>query len=294
MSRLGKQGEQIGLTGNRGSTTTLLLLLLLVVIGAAGYLYYFTDIIRPREGIEKTESVEQQPMTMPMPPRQTQMSTAQVPPKSAPQAAKPGSAPQPPQSEQKGQKGAPQASKPTPAEPREPQPQKPQAAAPEQKQGEKKAKSKHVYSLRVGTYVVDEKLEKDKEKVIKAGLEPIVVSGGTRKATMNRLFLGAFDDKQKAEAQLGKVKKVSDSAFMIQEKGKYAVYAGSYYVEKTAVQEQNRLGALGITLVLKKADVPLPAQKLTAGRFSSIKAAQEAASRLKKLGLKTPVIRVKD
>lgn len=286
-----------GVRGNRGSTTTLLLILLLVIIGAAGYLYYFTDIIRPRgEG----EKIEQQPITMPMPARQLPMTTAQVPLPKATPAPGAKTAPVP-----SAQTPAPQSSKPSQNLPMPPkggkktepvQQPKQQAAEPERKPSEKheSAKKKVGYSLLIGTYVLDDKLDKDKEKIVKAGLEPIVTPKGTRKVTMNRLFVGSFAEKQKAEAEFNKVKKQIGSAFLIQEKGKYAVYAGSYYVEKTAVHEQDRLAALGMTLVLKKADVPVPANKLTAGRFRTVNEAQKGAAMLKKQGIKASVIRVKE
>ena len=98
-------------------------------------------------------------------------------------------------------------------------------------------------------------------------------------------------DRSSADAELKKLEKVTDGAFILQENGKYAVYAGSYFVEGMAASEQDTLYKQGITLVMKKVQVTMPVLRMTAGSFSSHEAAQKEAARLKKRGLDATVIK---
>ncbi len=282
--------------GERGSSKVLLLLLLLVV-AAGAYLYYFTDYIRPQEGGTKPPEGETGKVIKPLPARQTAMSSAQLMAKPAgipagikPLPAKPA-APPPPQPKPAS----------VPAKPLAKAVQQPVKAAPQPvpapaervvkpaKTGKKLTKGR--YTLLVGVYVLEKSIYDDKARVKKAGLTPVVRKGGHKRITMNRLLLASFADKNSADAELTKLQKVTDGAFILQENGKYAVYAGSYFVEGMAAREQDTLYKHGINLVMKKVQVTMPVLRMTAGSFASHEAAQKEATRLKKRGLDATVIK---
>ena len=112
------------LSNDKGSATRMLLLVLLLLVAIAGYLYYFTDLIRPQQGGAKPAAPVSGPIKQPIPPRPGQPGeTAAVPAKpvevkpvgvapapataTAP-AATPAAAPTPvPAQAQTGQKPAP-------------------------------------------------------------------------------------------------------------------------------------------------------------------------------------------
>ncbi len=284
--------------GERGSSKVLLLLLILVV-AAGAYLYYFTDYIRPQEGGSKQPEGATGKVIKPLPARQTAMSSAQpmAKPAGAPSGTKPlpakPAAPPPPIPTAVPAKPAAKAVQPPvktvpqPATAPVPAPAKPLVKA--AKTGKKLHKGH--YTLLIGVYVLEKSIYDDKARLKKAGLTPVVRKGGHKRITMNRLLLASFADKNSADAELLKLQKVTDGAFILQENGKYAVYAGSYFVEGMAAKEQDTLRKHGITLVMKKVHVTMPVLRMTAGSFASHEAAQKEAARLKKRGLDATVIK---
>ena len=65
-----------------GSATRMLLLVLLLLVAIAGYLFYFTDLIRPRQEGAKPAAPVSGPIKQPIPPRPGQPAgTAAVPAK---------------------------------------------------------------------------------------------------------------------------------------------------------------------------------------------------------------------
>jgi cell division septation protein DedD len=288
-------GGYIAGNGERGSSKVLLLLLILVV-AAGGYLYYFTDYIRPQEGGTKPPEGVTGKVVKPLPARQTVMSSAQ--PMAKPAGVPTGTKPLPAK-----QTALPSQPKPAamPAKPAAKTVQSPIKAAPQPlpaalkpvlkaaKRGKKQLKGH--YTLLIGVYVLDKSVYDDKARVKKAGLTPVVRKGGHKRITMNRLLLASFADKSSADAELKKLQKVTDGAFILQENGKYAVYAGSYFVEGMAAREQDTLYKHGINLVMKKVQVTMPVLRMTAGSFASHEAAQKEAARLKKRGLDATVIK---
>jgi len=274
-----------------------LLLLLILVVAAGAYLYYFTDYIRPQEGGIKPPEVATGKVIKPLPARQTAMSSAQpmAKPAGAPVGTKPlpakPAAPPPPQSKPAAVPATPAAKAVQPQVKAAPQPV-PAAAKPvvkAAKTGKKLHKGR--YTLLIGVYVLEKSIYDDKARVKKAGLTPVVRKGGHKRITMNRLLLASFADKNSADAELAKLQKVTDGAFILQENCKYAVYAGSYFVEGMAADEQATLRRHGITLVKKKVQVTMPVSRMTAGSFASHEAAQKEATRLKKRGLDATVIK---
>jgi hypothetical protein len=142
------------------------------------------------------------------------------------------------------------------------------------------------FSLVVGTYVLPSALKADKAKLERAGVHPSVVMGPKKNQPMNRLLIGEFDSYTTARAELDRVKKASKDAFILQENGKFTIYAGSYYRNERAVEAQERLQSQGFSPILKKSVAPVASWKLTVGGFPTREAAQEEATKLRKLGFK--------
>ncbi|MRR06080.1 MAG: SPOR domain-containing protein [Deltaproteobacteria bacterium] len=150
------------------------------------------------------------------------------------------------------------------------------------------------FALVVGSYVLKSSLRADKAKLEKAGLQTFIVPGKMRSQPMNRLLVAEVASHEAALAELVKVKKASKDAFFLQENNKYAIYAGSYFADDRAVQEQERLRKLGFVPILKRSQAPVPSYSLTAGSFPTREAALKEAERLKKIGFTPyPVLQTK-
>lgn len=146
------------------------------------------------------------------------------------------------------------------------------------------------YTLRVGEYVVATAMDKDREKIQEAGLTPVVRQGAKKKEPMVRLFLGEFADRESANRELAKLRDDTVDGFVLNEGGKYRVYAGSYFVHERAAREQERLAARGIRSTLRKTAVSVPTLLLTTGKFESRDEALKEAAKLRKKGLAPVVI----
>ena len=145
------------------------------------------------------------------------------------------------------------------------------------------------WTVVVNSYTLEEALSADMARVKKAGLEPSVKAGTKKKTNMHRLFVAEYDSKEMAQAELQKLKKHTSDAFVMQHGGKYAVYAGSYVLDARASSEMERLGASGIKLTQKRAEVAIPTKQLTAGTYRTRAAADEAVAKLRKEGMKPSV-----
>ena len=142
------------------------------------------------------------------------------------------------------------------------------------------------FTLVVGTYVLKTSMQADKAKLEKAGLQPSVRFEKKRNEPMNRLLVAEVSSYQAAQDELAVVKKASKDAFFLREDNKYAIYAGSYFAQDRAVQEQERLRKLGFAPILKKSQAPVSTYSLSAGSYPTRDAALKGADRLKKLGFK--------
>lgn len=149
------------------------------------------------------------------------------------------------------------------------------------------------YTLVVGTYVMKPMMKNDKSRLEKAGFKTSVTSGKKKSEPMNRLLVSQLDNYALAKQELDRVKKAGPGAFIIQEEGKYSVYAGSYYLYDRAVEERDRLQKQGINPTIKKTRVSVATYSLTSGNFPTREAAVDEAARLKKLGFKPYPIAVK-
>ncbi len=147
------------------------------------------------------------------------------------------------------------------------------------------------WTVLVGNYVLEEALATDLARVRKAGLEAFVVPGSQKKTHMNRLLLAEFTDRESAQAELNKLKRLTADAFIIDNAGMHAVYAGSYLLAERAGSEMERLAAAGFKLTLKRADVSIPTKNLTAGSFAEKSAAEGTLKKLRSAGVKAALTR---
>ena len=143
----------------------------------------------------------------------------------------------------------------------------------------------------VGNYVLEEELANDLARVRKAGLEASVVPGTPKKTHMNRLLLAEFTDRDSAQTELARLKKVTADAFIIDSAGMHSVYAGSYLLDSRAASEKERLAAAGFNLTVKRVDVSVPTKNLTAGSFTEKSAAEQALKKLRAADVKATVTR---
>jgi cell division septation protein DedD len=146
------------------------------------------------------------------------------------------------------------------------------------------------WSLVVGNYVLEEALSADMGRVRKAGFEPIIKPSSRKKTTMNRLFVSEFNDRATAQSTLEMLKHHTSDAFVIEQGGRFAVYAGSYLQGESASTEKVRLKAAGFSVTIKRSDISIPSQSLSVGPFNSRKAADAALGRLKSSGIKATLL----
>jgi len=147
------------------------------------------------------------------------------------------------------------------------------------------------WTVLVGNYVLEEAMTADLGRVRKAGLEAFIVPGPQKKSHMNRLLLAEFTDRDSAQAELTKLKRVTADAFMIDNAGMHGVYAGSYLLDARAASEKERLAADGFKLTVKRVDVSIPTKNLTAGSFAEKSAAEGVLKKLRAAGVKATLSR---
>lgn len=148
------------------------------------------------------------------------------------------------------------------------------------------------YALEINGDLAESELGSVTAKLKKAGISPVVTSKAQKGEPMHRLFLADFGDRDEAVEELGRLKQVAPSSFMLKENGRYAVYAGSFLRQGKAAVEQDRLYDKGVRLLLKEATIPVPVVKLRAGSFADQASAQKAAGKLKSSGLTAKVVKV--
>lgn len=148
------------------------------------------------------------------------------------------------------------------------------------------AKNAGNYTLVVGSYVLKSSMLADKAKLERAGLKPSLSEGKKKSEPMNRLLVAEFGTYSSARSELIRVKKASKDAFLLQENGRFTVYAGSYFNHERAVQEQDRLRKQGFVPIVKKSSAPVSTYTLSSGSYATREAAVKEAGRLRKLGFK--------
>jgi cell division septation protein DedD len=144
--------------------------------------------------------------------------------------------------------------------------------------------------LLIGNYVLEEALSADMGRVRKAGFEPVVKPAARKKTSMNRLFVADFNDHSSAQSTLEKLKRYTSDAFIIEQGGRFSVYAGSYLQSESANSEKERLKAAGYVTTVRHSNIAIPSQSLSVGPFNSTKAADAALGRLKSAGIKAAFV----
>lgn len=145
------------------------------------------------------------------------------------------------------------------------------------------------WSLIIGSYVLEEALSTDMGRVRKIGFEPIVKPSVRKKTTMNRLFISDFTDREKAQSTMAELKRHTSDAFVLEQGGRFALYAGSYLQSDAANSEIERLKTVGFTATLKHAEIAIPSKMLSIGPFKSKKEADASLGRLKAAGIKATI-----
>ena len=144
--------------------------------------------------------------------------------------------------------------------------------------------------LLIGNYVLEEALSADMGRVRKAGFEPVVKPAARKKTSMNRLFVADFNDHSSAQSTLEKLKRYTSDAFIIEQGGRFSVYAGSYLQSESANSEKERLKAAGYVTTVRHSNIAIPSQSLSVGPFDSKKTADAALGRLKSAGIKATFV----
>lgn len=147
------------------------------------------------------------------------------------------------------------------------------------------------WTVVVGVYTLEDAMATDMVRVRKAGFDASVQAGPRKTMVMNRLYLSEYPERSAALSELNTLKRHTSDAFILEQGGIFAVYAGSYLLDARAASEKERLAAAGYPLTLKRVDVSIPTRKLTAGRFSNKQAAEAALRKLKSAGLKPALTR---
>jgi len=147
------------------------------------------------------------------------------------------------------------------------------------------------YTLLIGEFSGSQAAADLRTKLQKLGITRVHEEKISKIGTMHRLFLANYEIRQTAETELQKLRQKSASAFMSNEKGTYAVYAGSYLQEKRAVAEQQRLAGENIKLSIQTEPVTITLTRVTAGSFSGSTPAQKKADFLEKHGIHAQVIK---
>ncbi|MDD2581718.1 MAG: SPOR domain-containing protein [Desulfuromonadaceae bacterium] len=146
------------------------------------------------------------------------------------------------------------------------------------------------WSVLVGNYVLEETLSADMGRVRKAGFKPVIKPSTRKKTSMRRLFVSEYDNRAAAQSSLEKISRYTSDAFVIEQGGKFALYAGSYLQSEAADFEKDRLKSAGFTVTIKYADIAIPSQNLSVGPFKSKKEADAALGRLKNTGIRAKLL----
>jgi len=146
-----------------------------------------------------------------------------------------------------------------------------------------------LWTVVVGRYALEEALAADLARVKGAGVEVSVQDGGRSKTAMNRLLAGEYPTRADAKKEIEVLQRFTPDAFILEQNGRYSVYAGSYLLMERATAEKERLSAAKISLTIKHAEVSIPMKCLIAGTFNDKKVAEKTINKLKNAGLK-PVL----
>ncbi|MCL2761365.1 MAG: SPOR domain-containing protein [Desulfuromonadales bacterium] len=151
-----------------------------------------------------------------------------------------------------------------------------------------------IYILHVSDVVTPATANADKRRAQRAGLKvKVVKSAVKRNEPMTRLFVSSFDSRENAEAELNRLKEVTNDGFILLHDGVYSVYAGSYYDPRNVASEEQKLNNAGFAVTRQSVNVPLRTYKVSTGRFASRKAAQAEANRLRRAGMTVKIVKLR-
>jgi len=293
----------------RGASQNLLLGVLVALLALLGYLYFFTGMIKQREVEPGKVPVSPQQLKQPIPPRPEVQETKTpvipevtqalpVSPKPAEPSkppTKPAETKQPSPVPPSQEKGAAKPASPLPLKSAEkveapkptPRHLKPQAKAVSAKVSEEKS-AVSLYRLETVGILSAPKAE----KIMARMKGPDVTGAGIKKSQqereMKRLFVAELSDYNPAYAEMEKLKKVTDGAFIIPVGDKYELYAGSYDQLQRAQTEMSRLAGRGVKTSLRDARVKLPVYRVTV-QIKGKDAAEEWVKRLRKQAVESHV-----
>jgi hypothetical protein len=152
------------------------------------------------------------------------------------------------------------------------------------------AASSRTWTVVMGPYLLEETMASDLTRVRKAGLSAKIQSTPRQKTAMNRLFLAQFDDRATAQTELDRLKRHTSDAFILEQGGKHAVYAGSYLLDSRALSEKERLAAAGFSLTVKRTDVAVPSRRIVAGTYHDRAAAETVQKKLRAAGVRSTLV----
>lgn len=147
-----------------------------------------------------------------------------------------------------------------------------------------------LFSVIVGPFVSDVELQQALEWLQELGFKA-QKSSGSGQVTMIRLLLGIYPEKE-AKLQLGVLKEITPSAFVLPAGDKLAVYAGSFHQKDRALRMQDALAHQLINVNLIDSEVTMSGTMLTVLQADQ-KTAGEVAAHIFSLGLRTQMVEKK-
>jgi cell division septation protein DedD len=150
--------------------------------------------------------------------------------------------------------------------------------------------STDVWSILIGTYILDDALTTDMKQVRMAGFDPVLTPSALKKTSMKRLYLSEFAYRSDALTALEKLKRKASGAFILGEGGKFKVCAGSFLSDEYVASEMKRLSAAGFKLSLKLVEIEMESRSLTLGPFRDKQTAYEAVAKLKGFGVNASLL----
>lgn len=151
-----------------------------------------------------------------------------------------------------------------------------------------KPASEPAFALTSGGYLYKGSLNRAVQTIEKMGYR-VSRSEKPEAHAMIRLLVGHYP-RPLAEKRLAEVKKLAEDAFLVAEKGQFAVYAGSYVSQDKARRSADLLYQQGLRVDEKHVEVMLPKTTLRFGGFATRKEADAAALKLKKKGVMAPQV----
>lgn len=129
-------------------------------------------------------------------------------------------------------------------------------------------------------------------KKLKAAGRKTVVREETRETEVFRLVSDCYKDMKSAMKRQSQFDSRKTNSFIIRDGDAYCVVVGSYVAEEGARKEQERFARKRMPVKIVKARVPLPVWRITSGRYTDLKQAEEAARILADRGIVTTVVKV--